>query len=81
MKKLLIFANENSGLKKNGKLQIVEVSEIKNPNGTVGKREIELGEVTIEKFEGDYALCKVNKGGEELLQKQGNKNVYLVSKK
>jgi len=81
VKKLLIFANENSGLKKNGKLQIVEVSEIKNPNGTVGKREIELGEVTIEKFEGDYALCKVIKGGEELLQKQGNKNVYLVSKK
>jgi hypothetical protein len=80
VKTLLIFASKGNGLSKGSKLNVVESSTIKNPNGTTGKREVTISEVAIEKFEGDYALCKVIKGGDQLLQKKDNKNVYLVSK-
>jgi TolB-like protein len=78
--KVLIGIGEGMDLRKGQSLYVYEQS-VMEAGGKKFRRKTELGQVRIETIEGAVSLCKVSKGGETILKKFANKEVYVSTNK
>lgn len=73
---ILILTGPDSGLKKGDKLTVVEVTKMEVGGKSYTRRK-EIGEVRLDKFEGDFSECVVRKGGRDI-QTKFEKGAKLV---
>ena len=78
---ILILTGENSGLTKGAKLDIIAITSI-NVSGKTYTRKKTVGQIKLIRFEGDFAVCEVKKGGEEIKKKfTGGEHLICVKSK
>jgi len=75
-----LYGQKNYNFKKNEAFQVIEETSINNPDGTTGVRKQPIAQLKVKAVEGDYAICKVSKGGDVLFDKQGADNIVVESK-
>lgn len=74
--KVLIMIGEGMDLKKGSTLYVYEHS-ILDVGGKKIKRKTQIGKLKLKSIEGGVSVCEVTDGGEAILLKSTNKNVYV----
>lgn len=70
--KLLVSGGSDFGVKKGATLKVVEIVSM-NVNGKMIDRKKDIAELKVEKVEdGNFSICKVNKGGSEIKKGQNS---------